>query len=55
MEERKSLVYLDTYQYKELVERNMKLSMLERAYKELKSYEIDVILKTIFGEKEEAC
>lgn len=52
MEERKSFVYLDAVQYKEMVERNMKLSMLERAYKELKSYEIDVILKTIFGEKE---
>ena len=55
MEERKSFVYLDAVQYKEMVERSMQLAMLERAYKELKSYEIDVILKTIFGEKEEAC
>ena len=50
-----SLVYLDAYQYKELVSRSTKLEMLERAYKELKSYEIDAILKTIFGGKEEAC
>ena len=35
--------------------KSMQLSMLERAYKELKSYEIEFILKTIFGEKEEAC
>ena len=55
MEERKSFVYLDAVQYKEMVERSMQLAMLERAYKELKSYEIDTILKTIFGEKEEAC
>lgn len=55
MEEHKSFVYLDAAQYKEMVEKSMQLSMLERAYKELKSYEIDVILKTIFGEKEEAC
>lgn len=55
MEERKSLVYLDADQYKELLSRSTKLEMLERAYKELKSYEIDAILKTIFGEKEEAC
>ena len=55
MEERKSFVYLDAVQYKKMVERSMQLAMLERAYKELKSYEIDVILKTIFGEKEEAC
>ena len=55
MEERKSFVYLDAVQYKGMVERSMQLAMLERAYKELKSYEIDVILKTIFGEKEEAC
>ena len=53
MEERKPFVYLDAVQYKEMVERNMKLSMLERAYKELKSYEIDVILKAIFGAPEE--
>ena len=53
MEERKPFVYLDAVQYKEMVERNMKLSMLERAYKELKSYEIDVILKVIFGAPEE--
>ncbi len=49
MEERKSFVYLDAVQYKEMVEKSMQLSMLERAYKELKSYEIDVILKVIFG------
>lgn len=55
MEERKSFVYLDAVQYKEMVERSMQLAMLERAYKELKSYEIDVILKTIFGDKEAAC
>ena len=55
MEERKSLVYLDAYQYKELVSRSTKLEVLERAEKELESYEIDAILKTIFGEKEEAC
>ena len=55
MEERKPFVYLDAVQYKEMVGKSMQLSMLERAYKELKSYEIDVILKTIFGEKEEAC
>ena len=55
MEERKSFVYLDADQYEELVSKSTQLAMLERAYKELKSYEIDVILKTIFGEKEEAC
>ena len=33
----------------------MQLSMLERAYKELKSYEIEFILKPSSGEKEEAC
>lgn len=49
------IFYLDAYQYKELVSRSTKLEMLERAYKELKSYEVDAILKTIFGEKEEAC
>ena len=49
MEERKPFVYLDAVQYKEMVEKSMQLSMLERAYKELKSYEIDVILKVIFG------
>lgn len=49
MEERKSFVYLDAVQYKEMVEKSMQLSMLERAYKELKSYEIDAILKVIFG------
>lgn len=49
MEEHRPFVYLDAVQYKEMLERNMKLSMLERAYKELKSYEIDVILKVIFG------
>lgn len=53
MEERKSFVYLDAVQYKEMVEKSMQLSMLERAYKELKSYEIDVILKVIFGAPEE--
>ena len=53
MEERKPFVYLDAALYKEMVERNMKLSMLERAYKELKSYEIDAILKVIFGAPEE--
>nr|DAQ77716.1 MAG TPA: hypothetical protein [Caudoviricetes sp.] len=53
MEERKSFVYLDAVQYKEMVEKSMQLSMLERAYKELKSYEIDVILKSIFGAPEE--
>lgn len=53
MEEHKLVVYLDAVQYKEMLERDMKLSMLERAYKELKSYEIDAILKTIFGEKED--
>lgn len=55
MEEHKSFVYLDAAQYKEMVEKSMQLSMLERAYKELKSYEIEFILKTIFGEKEESC
>ena len=55
MEERKPFVYLDAAQYKEMVEKSMQLSMLERAYKELKSYEIEFILKTIFGEKEESC
>ena len=55
MEEHRPFVYLDAVQYKEMVEKSMQLSMLERAYKELKSYEIDAILKTIFGEKEEAC
>lgn len=55
MEERKSLVYLDADQYKELVSRSTKLEMLERAYKDLKSYDVDAILKTIFGKKEEAC
>ena len=53
MEERKSFVYLDAVQYKEMVEKSMQLSMLERAYKELKSYEIDVILKVIFCAPEE--
>lgn len=53
MEERKSFVYLDAVQYKEMVEKSMQLSMLERAYKELKSYEIDAILKVIFGAPEE--
>lgn len=53
MEERKSFVYLDAVQYKEMVGKSMQLSMLERAYKELKSYEIDVILKVIFGAPEE--
>lgn len=53
MEERKPFVYLDAVQYKEMVEKSMQLSMLERAYKELKSYEIDVILKVIFGAPEE--
>nr|DAQ52791.1 MAG TPA: hypothetical protein [Caudoviricetes sp.] len=53
MEERKSFVYLDAVQYKEMLEKSMQLSMLERAYKELKSYEIDVILKVIFGAPEE--
>lgn len=53
MEEHRPFVYLDAVQYKEMLERNMKLSMLERAYKELKSYEIDVILKVIFGAPEE--
>ena len=53
MEERKPFVYLDAVQYKEMVSRSTKLEMLERAYKELKSYEIDAILKTIFWEKED--
>lgn len=55
MEECKAFVYLDADQYEGLVSRSTQLAMLERAYKELKSYEIDTILKTIFGEKEEAC
>ena len=45
--------YEDLVPYKEMVEKSMQLSMLERAYKELKSYEIDVILKVIFGAPEE--
>lgn len=53
MEEHRPFVYLDAVQYKEMLERNIKLSMLERAYKELESYEIDAILKAIFGEKED--
>ena len=47
-----SYVKLSTEKYEELAK---KCLMLERAYKELKSYEINAILKTIFGEKEEAC
>ena len=56
MEEYKSFVYLDIDQYEDLLSRSTQLAMLERAYKELKSYEVDVILRTLFGKKEEeAC
>ena len=55
MEERKSFVYLSADRYEELVSRSTKLAMLESAYKKLKSYENDIILKAIFGEKEEIC
>ena len=55
MEERKSFVYLDAVQYKEMVERSMQLAMLERAYKDLKSYEFDSLVKVLFGAKEETC
>ena len=53
MDDRKSFVYLDADQYEELVSRSTQLAILEKAYRELKSYELDAILKMIFGAKED--
>mgnify|MGYP004600972921 CR=1 FL=1 len=55
MDERKTFIALDTDRYENLISRSTKLSMLEKAYKDLKSYEFENLVKVFFGEKEEAC
>lgn len=53
MEERKSFVYLDADRYEELVSRSTELSIIEKAYKGMKSYQFEEFLKSLFGAKED--
>ena len=48
-------VELNKKRYEELISESTQLSMLEKAYKDLKSYEFENLVKVFFGEKEEAC
>ena len=55
MEECKVFVALEKDQYEELISRSTQLSIIEKAYKGLKSYDFDNFVKVLFGEKEETC
>ena len=55
MDERKTLIPLDADRYEELISESTQLSMLEKAYKDLKIYEFENLVKVFFGEKEETC
>ena len=55
MEECKVFVALEKDQYEELISRSTRLSMIEKAYKDLKIYEFENLVKVFFGEKEETC
>lgn len=50
MGESKSFVYLDVDQCEELVSRSTQLAMIEKAYKELKSYKFDNFMGVLLGE-----
>lgn len=54
MEKAEGMVLLHTDRYEKLVADAAKLEILRNAYKTAKSYVFDDILKTLFGEKEEA-
>ena len=55
MDERKTFIALDIDRYEELISRSTQLAMIEKAYKDLKSYEFDSLVKVLFGAKEETC
>lgn len=53
MDDRKLFVFLGTDQYEELVSRSTQLSIIEKAYMGMKSYQFEEFLKALFGAKED--
>lgn len=53
MEKAEEMVILRTERYEKLVADAAKLEILRNAYKTVKSYAFDDLLKAIFGEREE--
>lgn len=53
MDIEKSFVYLSAGRYAELVSRSTVLSIIEKAYKGMKSYQFEEFLKSLFGAKDD--
>lgn len=53
MDELKSFVHLYADRYEELVSRSTELSIIEKAYMGMKSYQFEEFLKSLFGAKED--
>lgn len=49
----KSFVYLSAERYEELVSKSTELSIIEKAYMGMKSYQFEEFLKLLFGAKED--